>query len=167
MVKIVAHFFVSVFRPILLFVLVFFSYPVSAETIREFHERMCNEGKQDSCERAREIKEGEMHGAWVDELGQRFSETVNREELEEDNKPILNKAYPIVLDNYFSAERQKNGKQHYLDQYRMKYCADHYHNYWRYRKMIWPVNEDNTPDWATIYFFIVEHYYGYCLRQPL
>ena len=140
---------------------------IFAETIREFHQRMCNQGKPDSCERAQAMRQGEEHAIWIEELGLRFSATVNRAELEEDNKPKLNRAYPIVLHHYFSAEMQKNNRQHSLEESRMKYCADHYHNYWRNRKMIWPVKEDHSPDWATIYFFMVEHYYGYCLRQFL
>ncbi len=145
---------------------VFISLNISAETIREFHERMCAQGKPDSCARAQAMKKGEEHANWIDELGTDFSRKVNRGELEEDNKPKLDQAYPIVLNDYFIADLRKNATQHRLEPARMRYCADHYHNYWRNRKMIWPVNRDNTPDWAKIYFFIVEHYYGYCLRPP-
>ena len=42
-------------------------------------------------------------------------------------------------------------------------CAEHYHDYWRNRKMWWPTDEAGKPDWSTIYYYIVDHYYGYCL----
>lgn len=142
-----------------------FGNVVYSESITEFHKRQCDAGKQSSCERYAALSEGEEHAAWIDSLGEKFSPTLKTGAMDEDDKPNLKKAYAMVLDDYFNAELVENNNQRKINSALLEFCSSHYHNYWRNKKMIWPVDENEEPDWPAIYFFIVEHYYGYCLRS--
>ncbi len=146
--------------------IVFISFAVSAESLREYHQRKCNEGNTDSCERAAAMLEGEQHADRIVELGDMFAENVDRSVMEEENKPMLKEAYFDVLDDYFAAEADKGLKKAVTGDM-LNLCAEHYHDHWRNRKMWWPTNDTGEPDWSTIYYYIVEHYYGYCLRSAL
>ena len=152
-------------RPFLLILIGLLIYlPVSAESLREFHQRKCEEGKSESCERATAMLEGEQHAERIVELGDKFAITVDRSALEEENKPKLQEAYLLVLDDYFKQESEK-GIKRAVTKDMLELCAEHFHHYWRNRKMWWPTNDAGKPDWSTIYYYIVEHYYGYCLRS--
>jgi len=139
---------------------------VSAESLREFQERQCKQGKQESCVRAAHMLEGEQHAERIVELGDEFATNVDRSKREADKKPILAEAYNDVLDDYFKAEAE-NGIKLAVTTDVINLCAEHYHDYWVNRKMWWPTNDVGKPDWSTIYYYIVEHYYGYCLRNAL
>lgn len=139
---------------------------VFAESVREYHQRLCEAGNADSCKRATAMLEGERLADRIVELGDVYAMTVDRSILEEDNKPILNEAYLDMLDDYFKAEAE-NGIKRTVAGEMLNLCADHYHNYWRNRKLWWPTNDARQPDWSTIYYHVVDHYYGYCLRSAL
>ena len=145
---------------------IFICSNVSAESLREFHQRQCKQGKQESCERAADMLKGEQHAERIVMLGDRFAAALDRLTVEEDNKPMLGDAYLLVLDDYFKREAN-NGIKKGMTDYMLALCADHYHDYWRNRKMWWPSDDAGRPDWSTIYYYIVDHYYGYCLRQSL
>jgi len=138
----------------------------SAESLREYQERKCKEGNPDSCERAGDMLEGEKHAERIVKLGDHYAADLNRSELEEDNKTVLRDAYLDVLDDYFKAE-SGNGIKQAVSAAVINLCADHYHDHWRNRKMWWSTDDEGKPDWSTIYYYIVDHYYGYCLRSVL
>ena len=140
------------------------SLHTSAESIREFQERKCAEGNQESCERAAALLEGEQHAERIVQLADDYAMNVDRSIMEEENKPILKNAYSEVLADYFTKEADKGVKQAIAGE-TLTLCAEHYHNHWRNRKMWWPTKDTGEPDWSTIYYYIVEHYYGYCLRS--
>ncbi len=142
----------------------FICLPVAAESVREFHQRKCSEGISESCERASAMLEGEQHADRIVELGDIFAVNVDRSAREEENKPILKQAYLDVIDDYFKQESEKGLKLTVANDM-LELCAEHFHHYWRNRKMWWPTTDDGKPDWSTIYYYIVEHYYGYCLRS--
>ena len=135
---------------------------VQADSLREYHQRKCGDGKQESCQKAEAMLQGEYLAERIVELGDHFATTVNRLQREEDNKPILKNAYIDVLDDYFKSST-RNGKGKIINNEIITLCAEHYHDYWRNRKIWWPTNEAGKPDWSTIYYYIVDHYYGYCL----
>ena len=135
---------------------------VQADSLREYHQRKCGDGKQESCQKAEAMLQGEYLAERIVELGDHFATTVNRLQREEDNKPILKNAYIDVLDDYFKSST-RNGKGKIINNEIITLCAEHYHDYWRNRKMWWPTDEAGKPDWSTIYYYIVDHYYGYCL----
>lgn len=135
---------------------------VQADSLREYHQRKCGDGKQESCQKAEAMLQGEYLAERIVELGDHFATTVNRLQREEDNKPILKNAYIDVLDDYFKSST-RNGKGSITSNEIITLCAEHYHDYWRNRKRWWPTDEAGKPDWSTIYYYIVDHYYGYCL----
>ena len=135
---------------------------VQADSLREYHQRKCGDGKQESCQKAEAMLQGEYLAERIIELGDHFATTVNRLQREEDNKPILKNAYIDVLDDYFKSST-RNGKGKIINNEIITLCAEHYHDYWRNRKRWWPTDEAGKPDWSTIYYYIVDHYYGYCL----
>ena len=106
--------------------------------------------------------QGEKLGNRIIELGDRFAATVDRLKRENNNKPILKSAYLDVLDNYFKSSVKKGEQTPNNETFTL--CAEHFHDYWRNRKMWWPTNDKGKPDWSTIYYYIVDHYYGYCLE---
>ncbi|MAJ91279.1 MAG: hypothetical protein CMF40_03715 [Legionellales bacterium] len=133
----------------------------SADSLREYHQRMCNQGNLDSCKKAEAMLQGEHLADRIVELGDNFAATVNRLKREENNKPLLRKAYIDVLEDYFKSSTGEQKQSEDLEI--ISLCAEHYHDYWRNRKVWWPTQEDGRPDWATIYYYIVDHYYGYCI----
>ena len=135
---------------------------VQADSLREYHQRKCGDGKQESCQKAEAMLQGEHLAERIIALGDHFATTVNRLQREEDNKPILKNAYIDVLDDYFKSST-RNGKGKIINNEIITLCAEHYHDYWRNRKRWWPTDEAGKPDWSTIYYYIVDHYYGYCL----
>ncbi|GJM04899.1 MAG: hypothetical protein DHS20C09_08900 [marine bacterium B5-7] len=153
-------------RIIILLFSTFLCVNVSAESLREFQERQCKQGKQESCERAADMLEGEQHAERIVQLGDEFAANVDRSKREADKKPVLGEAYLDVLDDYFKAEAE-NGIKLAVTSDVISLCAEHYHDYWINRKMWWPTNNAGKPDWSTIYYYIVDHYYGYCLRNAM
>ena len=153
-------------RIILLLFGFFITVSVSAESVREFHQRKCAEGNKESCKRAADMLEGERHAERIVELGDQFASHVDRSVRQEGKKPLLKDAYLDVMADYFKAEADGGIKQAVTDQ-TIEFCAEHFNNYWRNRKMWWPTLDNGQPDWSTIYYYIVEHYYGYCLRHTL
>ena len=135
---------------------------VQADSLREYHQRQCNKGIQKSCQKAEAMLQGEYLADRIVKLGDIFATTVNRLQREEDNKPMLKKAYVDVLNDYFNSGT-KEGKELVITNEVITLCGEHFHDYWRNRKMWWPTDEKGKPDWSTIYYYIVDHYYGYCL----
>ncbi len=142
------------------------SSPAFAESLREFHQRKCEEGIQESCSRAADMLEGELHAERIVELGDQFAINVDRSKRQEDKKPLLEDAYIDVMADYFKAEESDGIKQLVTDEV-INLCAKHYNDYWLNRKLWWPTLDNGQPDWSTIYYYIVEHYYGYCLRSAM
>jgi hypothetical protein len=147
----------------LIFISFLISVPVSAESLREYHQRKCKEGNNENCARAMAMLEGEQHADRIVALGDQFATEVDRSVMEENRKPKLKEAYRVVLDDYFKSEAEHGIRKSVAEDV-INLCADHYHDHWRNRKMWWPTNDAGEPDWSTIYFYIVEHYYGFCLR---
>ena len=142
----------------------FFIYSLAqADSLREYHQRQCNEGEQESCQKAQAMLQGDQLADRIVELGDNFASSVNRLKREENNKPILKDAYVDVLDNYFESSNKKGSGQASSNEV-ITLCGEHFHDYWRNRKMWWPTNDKGKPDWSTIYYYIVDHYYGYCLE---
>ena len=131
---------------------------VQADSLREYHQRKCDAGVKDSCQRAEAMLQGEHLANRIVELGDRFATTVDRLKREEDNKPVLKNAYIDVLDDYFKSS-VNNEEEYTSNNETFMLCAEHFHDYWRNRKMWWPTNDDGRPDWSTIYYYIVDHYY--------
>jgi len=135
-------------------------------TVEDFLRKECNEGKQESCVRAERLSSDLIVQKRLENRSVEFWQDVNTQELMLDKKkPDLAAAYPLVMHDYFKMEAAAGDVQT-LKEDRLPQCARHYHNHWVNKKMWWPANDDGSPDWPSIYTFIVDHYYGFCLKQP-
>ena len=128
-------------------------------------ERKCKEGNADACKRLAHAQAGAEKLARLDSLAQRYGNNSNRDELEQDGRPLLNKAYKQVMENFINAEHKTGNEELNYDEDAVSYCADHFHNYWVNRKLWWPTDENGDPSWVDIYYYIIDHYYGICLRR--
>ena len=128
-------------------------------------ERECNAGDAGACERLEKAQAGAGKLARLDTLAQRYGARADRGELEEDGLPRLNVAYNQVMRDFIDAEHAAGNKELNYDEETVNYCADHFHNYWRNRKLWWPTDENGAPSWTDIYYYIVDHYHGICLRR--
>ena len=135
-------------------------------TVEDFLRKECAAGKQESCARADLLSSDLIKQKRLENRSVAFWKDVNTEELMLDKKkPNLEAAYPLVIRDYFKMEAEAGDKQTLLED-RLPQCARHYHNHWINKKMWWPANDDGSPDWPSIYTFIIDHYYGFCLKQP-
>ena len=133
--------------------------------IKDVLEKECAAGKQSSCERVKEINESLKIQKRLELYSQEFASIVKPGDFMLDKKrPDLAAAYPVVMHD-FNKRELAAGVNEMLDENSLPYCAEHYHNYWVNKKLWWPTGEDRQPDWGSIYEFIVDHYYGFCLRQ--
>lgn len=140
--------------------------PVMAESILEYHQRQCSAGTESSCERARVMLEADAQAQRIEQLGDEFAKNIDRDKYEIDNKPNLELAYTEVMHDFFRAEEMEGVKQTINDQM-LGFCAGHFHDHWVNRKLVWPTDAEQRPDWSAIYYYIVDHYYGYCVRSYL
>ena len=135
-------------------------------TVEDFLRKECAAGKQESCARADHLSSDLVIQKRLEKRSEEFWQEVDTQELMLDTKkPDLAAAYPLVMQDYIRMETEAGDAQT-LAEDRLPECARHYHNHWINKKMWWPANDDGTPDWPSIYIFIVDHYYGYCLKQP-
>jgi len=133
-------------------------------SMKEFLDRECSNGKQDACERSQQLAEDLVQGEKLKARSEEFDKNVDGHIMLTDKKPDLQAMYPIVMRDYFASEAQA-GSSEVLAEDRLPECAKHYHNHWINKKLWWPANDDGMPDWASIYIYIVDHYYGYCLKR--
>jgi hypothetical protein len=135
-------------------------------SMEDFFQQQCEAGNQQACERFTELSEGLVQQKRLELRSQKFWKDINTQELMLDKKkPDLQAAYSLVMRDFINMEAEY-GSTEKLDEERLPQCSTHYHNHWINKKLWWPALEDGTPDWPLIYNYIVDHYYGYCLRRP-
>ena len=135
-------------------------------TLESFFQRECERGDQTACMKAKELDEGTELQGIIHDRSEHYWESVDTSTLMLDQKrPDLQSAYPLVMHDFIQAEINA-GYDVALKEERLPVCARHYHDHWLFRKLWWPSNEDGQPDWPSIYVYIVDHYYGYCLHSP-
>ena len=131
----------------------------------ELWERECNGGDQEACERFANAQAGAGKLERLDGLAQRYGARADRAELEDAGRPRLNVAYKQVMQDFIGAEHAAGELELNYDEGTVNYCADHFHNYWINRKLWWPTDANGDPSWTDIYYYIVDHYHGICLRR--
>jgi hypothetical protein len=134
-------------------------------TILDYYQRKCAEGDAAACKRFEESKTAVAKLEVLEQHAVDFGAQVKREELEENNKPRLDLAYPLVIHDYFSAPENRGAPEAAPDAATLSDCGDHYHNFWVNRKLWWPTDDQGRPNWTDIYFYIIDHYYGVCLKR--
>ena len=128
-------------------------------------EKKCRDGDVEACQRFEDAQAGVRKLERLDGLALRYGENVNRDELETDGRPLLNLAYKQVMEDFIEAEHEQSNEELNYDDAAVSYCADHFHDYWINRKLWWPTDDNGDPSWTDIYYYIVDHYYGICLRR--
>lgn len=133
-------------------------------SMEDFFRNQCEEGNQQACARLAELSAGLVLQQKLEQRSREFWKDVTTGELMLDGKPDLQAAYPLVIRDFLVAEVQA-GVNEEPNEERLRECARHYHNHWINKKLWYPANEDGSPDWPAVYVYIVDHYYGFCLRQ--
>lgn len=134
-------------------------------TIIDYWQRKCDEGDASACSKLQSNKDSEKKLENLTRLSTDFERALVREDfMLDEKKPNLGKAYPLVIESYLASLSEKSTIG--SDKYAVDYCAKHFHNYWLNKKLWWPTDAEDKPDWRTIYVYIVDHYHGICLKQP-
>ena len=134
-------------------------------SLEGFLEKECQKGVVKDCEQLAELRLQLVKQKRLQERAVLYGQRINGNGLMLDEKtPDLEGAYPGVMQDHLQSEIAA-GEDLTLDEVRLPRCASHYHNHWVNKKLWWPTDEDYNPDWASIYVFIVDHYYGFCLKS--
>ncbi len=140
------------------------SNPPHDFSVRDFLDRECSNGKQEACERSEQLTEDLIRQERLEIRSKEFEKNINGHIMLTDKKPDLQAMYPLVMRDYFASEARAGVKEVFAED-RLPECARHYHNHWLNKKLWWPTDEEGKPDWASIYIYIVDHYYGFCLKR--
>ncbi len=136
-----------------------------AVSLEEFLEKECLNGVEKDCEKLADLKVQMVKQKRLQERAVLYGQRINANGPMLDEKtPNLEEAYPGVMQDHLESEIAA-GETLTLDEVRIPGCANHYHNHWVNKKLWWPTDDEYKPDWASIYVFIVDHYYGFCLKS--
>jgi len=136
-----------------------------AVSVEEFLEKECDRGVQKDCEKLADLRLQLVKQKRLQERAVLYGQRINGNGPMLDEKtPDLEGAYQGVMQDHLASEIAA-GEDLTLDEICLPRCANHYHNYWVNKKLWWPIDDDRNPDWASIYVFIVDHYYGFCLKS--
>ena len=150
--------------PLITLLLIIAAEPHSV-TMQEFFQQQCDKGDQLACQKLESLSKDLVVQKRLTERSEKFWNDIDTTELMLDKKkPNLRAAYPLVVRDFIAAQNAAGVKEEVREE-RFPECALHYHDYWINKKLWWPQKEDGTPDWPAIYIYIVDHYYGYCLRH--
>jgi hypothetical protein len=136
-----------------------------AVSVEDFLVKECDKGVQKDCEKLVDLRVQQVKQKRLQERAVLYGQRINGNEPMLDEKtPNLEGAYPGVMQDHLESEIAA-GEDLTLDEVRLPGCANHYHNHWVNKKLWWPTDDEYKPDWASIYVFIVDHYYGFCLKS--
>ncbi len=136
-----------------------------AVSLEEFLKKECQNGVEKDCEKLTDLKLQLVKQKRLQERAVLYGQRINGNRPMLDEKtPNLEEAYPGVMQDHLESEIAA-GETLTLDEVRIPGCANHYHNHWVNKKLWWPTDDEYKPDWALIYVFIVDHYYGFCLKS--
>jgi len=136
-----------------------------AVSLEEFLEKECQNGVEKDCEKLTDLRMQQVKQKRLQKRAVLYGQRINANGPMLDEKtPNLEEAYPGVMQDHLESEIAA-GETLTLDEVRIPGCANHYHNHWVNKKLWWPTDDEYKPDWASIYVFIVDHYYGFCLKS--
>ena len=137
----------------------------NAVSMEEFLEKECQDGVEKDCEKLTDLRVQLVKQKRLHERAVLYGQRINGNGPMLDEKtPNLEEAYPGVMQDHLESEIAA-GETLTLDEVRIPGCANHYHNHWVNKKLWWPTDDEYKPDWVSIYVFIVDHYYGFCLKS--
>ncbi|MGI9230092.1 MAG: hypothetical protein ACR2P9_09585 [Gammaproteobacteria bacterium] len=132
----------------------------------DFWQRKCDAGDEKACERLQESEQDVVKLSKLDQRAEAYGKRISKGEmLGENGKPRLDIAYQEVMQEFIVAENDSGNDEIVYDKTAVEYCANHFYQYWTNKKLWWPTDINGDPDWTGIYFYIVDHYYGICLRR--
>ena len=136
-----------------------------AVSVEDFLVKECDKGVQKDCETLADLRVQLVKQKRLQERAVLYGQRINGNGPMLDEKtPDLEGAYPGVMQDHLQSEIAA-GEDLTLDEVRLPGCANHYHNHWVNKKLWWPTDDEYKPDWPSIYVFIVDHYYGFCLKS--
>ncbi len=132
----------------------------------DFWQQKCDAGDTRACVRLQGSRADVDKLARLDQRAEEYGRRIDQDAmLGSDGKPKLAAAYRQVIREFIVAEHALGNDELSYDEMTVAYCADHYHHYWTNQKLWWPTDENGKPDWIGIYFYVIDHYYGVCLRR--
>lgn len=134
-------------------------------TYEDLLQFKCGKGNQEACEKLQVLQIEKQQAERIEQRVTAYAKELEAKNLMLDHRrPDLKSAYPLVMGDYFTSLNESGSEEVMVSQVKLQQCATHYHEYWLNKKLWWP-NEDGKPDWADIYVFIIDHYYGFCVKQ--
>lgn len=126
----------------------------------------CADGDMTICDQINDLQRSEEPASGLDAMAIAFAKRAPNLGISNGELPDLEKAYDLIVRDYFSSEKiSVENRAKWFREKALPSCATHYHTRWRFEKNWWPVKEDNSPDWRTIYPHALDHYFGFCVTQ--
>jgi len=148
---------------ILLSISVYFSN-VFAEDYLDRLMESCSNGNDKACNEIDEL--AEKYKEQIDKLNKQadnFQADSSLLGIENNGKPNITKAYPIILKRYMSSDTvEPIHKQKGVKPELVEICSKRLNElYFIHGKEI-PLLESGKPDWGVIYLVVIEHYFRHC-----
>lgn len=140
---------------------------IAAEDFLDRLMERCSKGDTKACSEIDKLRE--KYTSQIDRLNAQadaFQAEVHSLNIENNNKPDIRKAYPLILYSYMSSNAvEPIHRARGLNPDQINLCARHLHDlYFKHGKEI-PSLESGKPDWGIIYLVVIDHYFRYCSRQ--
>lgn len=147
-------------------VLLLFSATLNAADNLESLISACADGEMPICDQISQMKQPAQPTSALDARAIAFAKRASDLAIEQEQIPDLGKAYPLIVRDYFSSEKiSTENRNQWFRESSLETCAAHYHQRWRMENNWWPVNEREDPDWRMIYPHVLDHYFGFCVKQ--
>lgn len=126
----------------------------------------CSAGNKKACEEIEQMAEANKNQ--LEKLNQRarfFQSQSSHLAIQGGTIPDLNKAYPIIVKDYFASDAigPSHRKRGFTERLLNK-CSQQFHGVWINQKKEWPTLPSGQPDWSTIYFQVLDHYFRFCSK---
>ena len=124
----------------------------------------CSDGQMEICDQINELEHPARPVDILDAMALAFANRSGAMKLEKDKIPDLDKAYPLIIRDYFSSGKiAEKKRKKWFKEASLENCGQHYHVRWRMEKNWWPADKDENPDWRAIYPHVLDHYFGSCV----
>lgn len=152
---------------IFLSISMFISTHVVAEDFLDHLMERCSTGDTQACSE-------------IDKLAQKYKKQLERLNVQADTfqaeapslgiennkKPDIRKAYPMILKRYMSSDTiEPVHRIRGLKPELVKICSKHLHDLYFIHGKELPLLESGKPDWGIIYLLTIEHYFRFCSKE--
>ncbi|MCC7412568.1 MAG: hypothetical protein IT495_13195 [Gammaproteobacteria bacterium] len=152
-------------RPALMLMLLLAAAGARSEDLRGLISA-CADGDMQLCRQIDQVgADAGIGSSALDTLASQFAGAVATDvTLVHDGTPDLAAVYPRVIDAYFAAPELADARGSWSRPQRIPACAEHYADTWLYERSWWPTDREGRPDWRLIYFHVLDHYFGLCVK---